>query len=182
MNNKIETLSELKTKWRLEKYSSLFIIYSFIGWIIEVTWILFFFKKFVNSGFLSLPLIPIYGFGAVLISMMFKEKDNIVLIALGGGLIATILELVSSYLLEFIFVRNFWSYSEFKYNFDGRISLITSLLFCIGSVLIVKILNPIIETKMRRYKYKSKLEVIIIIVLTLIIIDLIYNSYIILKK
>ena len=47
MNNKIETLSELKTKWRLEKYSSLFIIYSFIGWIIEVTWILFFFKKFV---------------------------------------------------------------------------------------------------------------------------------------
>ena len=113
---------------------------------------------------------------------VFKEKDNIVLIALGGGLIATILELVSSYLLEFIFTRNFWSYSGFKYNFDGRISLITSLLFCIGSVLIVKIINPIIEKKIRRYKYKAKLEVIIIIVLTLIIIDFIYNSYIILKK
>lgn len=181
MNNRIETLSELNIKWKLEKYSALFIIYSFVGWIVEVTWILFFSKKFVNSGFLNLPIIPIYGFGAVLISMVFKEKDNMILIALGGGLIATLLELVSSFLLEMIFSRTFWSYSSFKYNLDGRISLLTSLLFCVGSILIVKILNPIIEKKIRRYKYKTKLEVIIIVIFTLIIIDFIYNSYIMLK-
>ena len=43
----------------------LFIIYSFIGWIIEIIDIYFETKKLVNRGFLIGPVCPIYGFGGL---------------------------------------------------------------------------------------------------------------------
>lgn len=181
MNNSIKKYEDLKLKWNIEKYVSLFIIYSFIGWIVEVTWILFATKRFVNSGLLNLPLIPIYGIGAVLISIIFKEKDNIILIMIGGGIVATSLELISSYLLEFVFNKSFWSYDSFRFNMDGRISLLTSVLFSIASLIIVKFSNPIIERKLRRYKYNNKFELFLTIILMIIMVDFIYSSYILLK-
>ena len=63
-------------KWLLEKYVSYFFIYSFIGWVIEVIVMLFETKEFVNRGFLHLPLLPIYGFGAVLISVIYNDDDH----------------------------------------------------------------------------------------------------------
>lgn len=176
-----KSLEEFKIKWNIEKYSSLFLIYSFIGWILEVTWILFTTKRLVNSGFLNLPLIPIYGIGAVLISIIFKEDDNPLLIIIGGGIVATILELVSSYLLEFVFNKSFWTYESFKFNFDGRISLITSILFSISSIIIVKYLNPVLERKIRRYKYNNKYELLLTIIFIIMMVDFIYSSYVLLK-
>ena len=44
------------------EYFFYFIIYSFIGWLLEVVCKLFELKRFVNRGFLLGPLCPIYGF------------------------------------------------------------------------------------------------------------------------
>ena len=133
-------------RWLIEKYVSYFFIYSFIGWVIEVILFLFQTKEFVNRGFLHLPLLPIYGFGAVLISMVYKDDDyHWFGIALVGGLIASGIELITSYLLDFIFNIKLWDYGALRWNFQGRISLLSSILFMLGSVLIVKILNPVIE-------------------------------------
>ena len=62
-------------EWLLEKYVSYFFIYSFIGWILEVIVVLFLEKRLVNRGFLMMPILPIYGFGAVLISIIFKNEN-----------------------------------------------------------------------------------------------------------
>ena len=46
-----------------------FIVYGFFGWIIESGYKTIGQRRgFINSGFLKGPLIPIYGFGAVIMS------------------------------------------------------------------------------------------------------------------
>lgn len=159
-------------KWLLEKYVSYFFIYSFFGWVIEVILFLFQTKDFVNRGFLHFPILPIYGFGAVLISMIYKDDDHHWFgIALIGGLIASGIELITSYLLDFIFNISLWDYGTLKWNFQGRISLLSSILFMVGAVLIIKFLNPVIERKLRRYKYSLKLEIVLSIMCLITFVD-----------
>lgn len=163
-------------QWLIEKYVSYFFIYSFIGWVIEVILVLFETKEFVNRGFLNIPLLPIYGFGAVLISLIYKDDDHHwFMIALVGGVVASGIELLTSYLLEYIFKISLWDYSSIKYNFQGRISLLTSVLFMIGSVLIVKIINPVVERKLRRFKYNIKLNVLLVTLSLITISDFIIS-------
>ena len=45
-------------------YSTTFIIYSIIGWLYESTLVSIRSRKLVNRGFLTGPVIPIYGLGA----------------------------------------------------------------------------------------------------------------------
>jgi uncharacterized membrane protein len=40
----------------------------FVGWIIETVYRSYNEKKIVNAGFLSGPFLPIYGFGAIIIT------------------------------------------------------------------------------------------------------------------
>jgi len=54
-------------------YFFLFLIYSIMGWCMEVTLGIFENKKFVNRGFLIGPYCPIYGCGAVLITLLLQE-------------------------------------------------------------------------------------------------------------
>ena len=159
-------------RWFIEKYVSYFFIYSFIGWVIEVILFLFETKEFVNRGFLNMPILPIYGFGAVLISLIYKDDDHHwFMIALVGGLVASVIELITSYLLELIFNTRLWDYSTIKFNFQGRISLLSTLLFMLGAVLIVKIINPVVERKLRRFKYNIKLELVLIVLTIITFID-----------
>lgn len=51
----------------ISKYIIYFMIYSFVGWSMEVICKLFELKKFVNRGFLIGPICPIYGYGVLAI-------------------------------------------------------------------------------------------------------------------
>ena len=46
-------------------YFLLFISYSFLGWLLEVTCKLIQYKRFINRGFLLGPVCPIYGYGVM---------------------------------------------------------------------------------------------------------------------
>lgn len=161
-------------KWLLEKYVSYFFIYSFIGWVIEVIITLFETKELVNRGFLTLPILPIYGFGSVIISIIFKDDDyHWFNVALVGGLIATTVELGTSLFLEKTLNIELWNYTGMKYNFQGRISLLTTSFFMVASILIIKIINPVVERKLRRVKYNMKYEIILGILCVVTFIDFI---------
>ncbi len=51
----------------LKTWFLLFMIYAFIGWIIEEIVNLVTYKKIINRGFLIGPYCPIYGYGSVFI-------------------------------------------------------------------------------------------------------------------
>lgn len=121
-----------------------FILYSFFGWIYESCYVSFKSRMLVNRGFLTGPYIPIYGFGATVIYLtLYPVRNQLLLVFFGGMLVATILELVTSYLMEKLFHAKWWDYSAFPCNFQGRICLGVSLFWGILSVIMMAFLEPI---------------------------------------
>ena len=85
-------------------YIILFFLYSFCGWILEVGCKLISDHKFINRGFLIGPYCPIYGWGAILITLLLKKYMNdIFTLFIMAMLICSILEYATSYFLEKMF-------------------------------------------------------------------------------
>lgn len=124
-------------------YFSLFIIYSFIGWFMEVCWTLFTDKKFVNRGFLIGPYCPIYGVGCLLLIVLLDRfKYNVFLLFFMSIIVCSILEYSTSFIMEKLFKARWWDYSTRKFNLNGRICAQTMIPFGILGVLVVYYLNP----------------------------------------
>lgn len=121
----------------------LFLVYSFIGWIIEVVFSFFVEGKFINRGFLVGPLVPIWGTAAVLITLILRPDDSLFNLIISSAFIGTFLEYVVNYLMERIFKARWWDYSNLPFNINGRVCLAYSCLFGLCGVLVVKVLNPI---------------------------------------
>lgn len=127
-------------------YFSLFIIYSFIGWTMEVVWNLFTDKKLVNRGFLIGPYCPIYGVGCLLLIILLgRFKSDPVLLFFMSIIVCSILEYSTSYIMEKLFKARWWDYSEYKFNLNGRICAATMIPFGILGVLVVYYLNPFVS-------------------------------------
>ena len=127
-------------------YFSLFIIYSFVGWIMEVVWNVFTDKKLVNRGFLIGPYCPIYGVGCLLLILLLGSfKEQPVLLFFMSILVCSILEYSTSYIMEKLFKARWWDYSEYKLNLNGRICAATMIPFGILGVLVVYFINPFIS-------------------------------------
>lgn len=127
-------------------YYFLFIyIYSFMGWTIEVIATFINDRKFVNRGFLIGPYCPIYGHAALLLYLCFSSHfDNLLFIFALSLILGSLLEYVTSYLMEKIFKARWWDYSKKPFNLNGRISLETSFLFGVLGVVIASIINPLV--------------------------------------
>lgn len=129
-------------------YFFYFAVYSFLGWICEITYCAIVDKKYVNRGFLKGPVCPIYGVGALIVIIALTPlSENIILLFLCGMIFTSILEYFTGFLLEVIFNLKWWDYSDYKFNIKGRVCLLNSVLFGILSVITVKFINPVI-TKM----------------------------------
>ena len=128
------------------------IIYSFFGWVWETCYVSVKSGKFVNRGFINGPLCTIYGFGAVSVYAILKPvSDNILYLYVGGVVVATALEYVTAVLMESIFHTSWWDYSDNKFNFQGRICLGASLGWGFFTVLLFKVLHPVVETVVALY-------------------------------
>ena len=123
------------------------IIYSFFGWVWETCYVSVKSGKFVNRGFINGPLCTIYGFGAVSVYVILKPfSDNLLYLYLGGVVVATALEYVTAVLMESIFHTSWWDYSDKKFNFQGRICLGASLGWGAFTVILFKVLHPLVES------------------------------------
>lgn len=117
----------------------LFLIYSFIGWCIEVCHAAIHRRQFINRGFINSPLCPIYGFGAALFALFLPElSGRPFFLFLGGMVLATVLEYSTGMLMEKIFHKKLWDYSQIRYNIGGYVCLRYSLLW--GALAVATIL------------------------------------------
>lgn len=124
------------------RYFILFLIYSFIGWLFEVFLAIVKEHKFINRGFLIGPIVPIWGTGAILITLILKETDGIFNLLVSSAFIGTFLEYVVNVLMEKLFKARWWDYSDLPFNVNGRVWLGSSVLFGIGGMYVVLYLNP----------------------------------------
>ena len=127
----------------ISKYFLLFVFYSFFGWLMEVTQGYVRHKKFVNRGFLIGPYCPIYGYGAISMTLLLKgyANDPIVLFVM-AIVICSILEYTTSFVMEKLFKIRWWDYSNRKFNINGRICLETMIPFGILGCLMIYFVNP----------------------------------------
>lgn len=162
-------------------YCILFFIYSFLGWIMEVTLTLITDKKFVNRGFLLGPCCPIYGCGCILLNLLLQNYvNNIIVLFILTMFTCSLLEYITSFLMEKIFKLRWWDYSQMRFNINGRICLETMTPFSILGVLAIKYATPFFITNINKLSEK-KILIISIILITLFIIDVIISLTIVFK-
>lgn len=129
-----------------------FFIYSFFGWLWETCYVSVKHGKYVNRGFINGPLCTIYGFGAVAVYMILKPvSNNLAYLFFGGIVVTTVLEYVTAVLMESIFHTSWWDYSDKKFNFQGRICLEASFGWGFFSVLLFRVLHPVVEKLVALY-------------------------------
>lgn len=124
---------------------SLFFIYAFLGWCTEVTYSALNKGKFINRGFLNGPVCPIYGFGVlIVVTWLTPFKGNKLLLFLGSVFFTSALELITGFLLDKIFHKKWWDYSDLPFNIGGYICLKFSVLWGLACLFIMEIIHPII--------------------------------------
>ena len=127
------------------KYFLAFMLYSFLGWCMEVILGLIENKKFVNRGFLIGPYCPIYGYGMLLIVFLLKNyTDSPLVLFILAMVICMVLEYLTSYFMELIFKARWWDYSNKKFNINGRICLETAIPFGVGGSVIMYLVHPFV--------------------------------------
>lgn len=122
-----------------------FVLASFTGWVYEIIATYIVCGGYYDRGILHLPMCPIYGFGMLILSyILVNIKNPLALFVLSGG-IATGFELFCSYVLEHIFRMQLWTYEPWPLNFQGRISLVSSVVFGLLALIFIKGVAPFTE-------------------------------------
>lgn len=157
----------------------LFLLYSIIGYIAEIICVSLTCKRLVfNRGFLIGPYLPIYGFGALIMVLFLKRyESDLVALFIMGAFFCTVLEYFTSLVMEKIFKLRWWDYSDKKFNINGRVCLDNAILFGIGGVLVVKVVQPILAEFI--YLLPSWLTICLAIFLFIVFIsDIVESCYI----
>lgn len=124
-------------------YLWFFVIYSFLGWCVEVAFHTVTSGKFVNRGFLNGPVCPIYGFGMIiLIFSLSPFVDNFILLFIGSFLLTSVLEFITGFILEKVFNDKWWDYTDMPFNLKGYVSLSFSIAWGLGGVFMLDIIHP----------------------------------------
>lgn len=156
-------------------YFVYFIIYSVIGWIVETFYMLILTKKLSDRGFLIGPYCPIYGSGSIMMILYLTQyKDNVITVFILGLVICSILEYLTSYVMEKLFNTRWWDYSYAKFNLNGRICGENCLLFGFGGVVVIYILQPLLSGLLGLVP-SNIINIISIIILIIFIVDIVIS-------
>lgn len=127
-------------------YLLYFALFSLAGWIIEVAFSAIKHGRFINRGFNSGPVCPIYGVCVALLRLILHPIAHTwVILYLASVLLASAIELATGFLMDKLFGAKWWDYSANKFNLGGYICLSFSLIWGAFCTLIVKILFPIVD-------------------------------------
>lgn len=124
-----------------------FIIYSFLGFIIETIFGMLT-KGVIESRQSCLygPFCCIYGLGAaIMIPGLQKFKKKNITLFLAGAIEGSIVEYVISWLGEIVFHIKWWDYSNMPFDINGRICLLFTIFWGLLALMLIRLINPYIE-------------------------------------
>lgn len=159
-------------------YLNYFFLFSIVGHLLETVMYKIYNSK-LESGFLYGYWTPVYGFGVILIILIskyifrklhLKKYYEIVIYFFIITLILTIIEFIGGNVLEFIFHKSFWNYTDHRFNFGKYVSLDASLIWGVCSIIFLYLIKPWMD------KFIEKIPKIITwILIILFIIDLVFT-------
>ena len=169
-----------------------FMIYSIIGWMIEVSYHAVTMGRVVNRGFLNGPLCPVYGSGVLMVLMVLNlcgkffgfetdlSKASTVMLFIIGIIFATLIELIAGFLLDRFFHARWWDYRDRRFNLNGYICLEFSIYWGLGIAFVLRVIQPFFEKTV--HKVPLRIGIIILSACYLIfLIDLIITVLTVLK-
>lgn len=130
-----------RTLQRARRYFILFMVISFLGWAVETIFFLLCYGSLYDRGFMTLPFCTIYGFSFLLLyfligtpdsdegTLLPKQSRGKLVYFLLSSLIPTGLELITGYFFHKVFGIRLWSYSAYRFHFNGYICFEYALLW-----------------------------------------------------
>ncbi len=106
-----------------------FLLFSFVGWIIDSGYRSVTDKKWINAGYFRGPICPIYGFGALALIFFVKYFDFLRVwgMLLLCWLALVVVEYVGGIFSEKVLGLKLWDYSDASYHLGGHIDVLHSL-------------------------------------------------------
>lgn len=131
----------------ISRYVIEFFIFSVIGWLFECTYCTVKEHRWQNRGFLFGPVVPIYGAGAVMASVIFHYAPPVTALPdwqlfLLCAVVSAVLEYATSYFLERQFHARWWDYRDMPLNLNGRICLPATIGFGLAGLVIIRVILP----------------------------------------
>ena len=134
-----------------------FLFYCVCGWIYEVGLGFVQGRGFINRGYLFGPWLPIYGFGAMMMLPYLKLKSRGILTVFAATtLYATVIELITSYVMEWWNGAWLWDYAELPFNFQGRIAVWPSIRFGLLILAMLYAVHPLLKAFLDKIPWKMK--------------------------
>ena len=123
-----------------------FILYSFLGWVMETCYCSIMERRLVPRGFLYGPICPIYGGGVTLMILFFTPlKKNLVLFYVVAVVVMTSWEYFVGWVLEVTTHVKYWDYSQYRFNLKGRVCLWVALTWGVLSYIVIFFIHPPIQ-------------------------------------
>ena len=123
-----------------------FLLFSFMGWVIDSLYRSITDKKWVNAGYFRGPICPIYGFGAL--ALIFFLKYFAFLPVWGMLLLCwlalIVVEYVGGIFSEKVLGLKLWDYSESSYHLGGHIDILHSFYWGILAAAFYYLVYPVV--------------------------------------
>ena len=156
-------------------YVNIFFIFSFIGFLFENLLNIFTNDTF-NSGILYGPWTFIYGIGVLLMVIVYKflqqfhlkKWKEVVLFYIIITVVMTLVEFSGGMLIETIFHRTYWDYTDMRFNYGKYICLEVSLAWGLLSTLITYLVLPFINKIEKKIPWFVSVGLIILFIVDII--------------
>lgn len=153
---------------RVYLYFIYFILFAFIGWLLETCFSFYALGHFTKRGFLYGPLCPIYGWGALILIMFFgRYRKNNLKLFIYSAIVFTAFEYLVSYGMEALFSLKWWDYTEEFMNLNGRVSIFYTFAWGIIAILFINFIYPFFKKKLNillsKIPYKVQVTIVYIL-------------------
>lgn len=148
-----------------------FILYSFMGWVVESIYMSFCNRKLTNRGFAFSPFCPIYAVGALSVYGMLRPLEGqYVVLYLAGAVLATMLEYITAVLMRNLFGQVWWDYTEKPFNYKGVICLESTIAWGFYTIFMFGFLQRFVNFVSDSYsvRFGRNLAAVVVVIIHLI--------------
>jgi len=133
-----------------------FILYSFLGWLVESVYMSFCNRKLTNRGFTFSPFCPIYAVGALSVYAILRPiAHNYFLLYFAGAAVATLLEYVTAVIMQNTLGNVWWDYHEKPFNYKGILCLESTVAWGFYTLILFAFLHGFVEMVTESYSYHT---------------------------
>ena len=145
-----------------------FVLYSFLGLIVEGLYSLVMCGSFSKNGFLIGPFKPMYGFAMTIIIVLQRYNSSLWFLGIMSIIVPSTVEYISGFLLDHLLGLKYWDYADLPLNINGYVCLLFSAFWIILVFAAIYILQPIINNIYMRSIYISNSISIILTIYLLV--------------